>query len=137
MRLILCALIAVAAVGCSTTHHASSAAPPTTSGSTTTSLYECHGCRPIGTITGRYYADGGPFPPEPPHAIPGTITVTNVATREFWLPGEDARGYFSLAVPPGTYEVVGRSRDIASPTKRTATVAAGKTVNADLGIHMI
>ena len=97
----------------------------------------CRGCNlpGHGTITGRYYGDGGPPPPEPPHPIIGTITVTNMDTLAVYRPREDSRGYFTITVPRGTYEVVARSRDIAGPIIRTVTVAAGNTVDADLGIH--
>jgi hypothetical protein len=62
-----------------------------------------------GTITGRYYADGGPYPPQPPHAIAGTITATSAGPRKTYPAREDADGRFTLAVPVGTYTVVARS----------------------------
>jgi hypothetical protein len=98
----------------------------------------CRGCNlpRFGTITGRYYADGGPPPPGPAQPIIGTIAVTNDVSRQTYRPREDSRGHFKVDVPAGTYKVVARSRDIAGPMTKTVTVIAGQTVDADLGIHM-
>ena len=139
MQLFLFGLILLACVGCSDSHRTSSPAPKTTIASTTTTFNPLrfdHGLR-YGAITGRYYAEGGPPPPEPPRPIMGTITVTNVATHEVFRPREDSGGYFRQSVPPGTYEVAARSRDIAEPMTRTVTVPSGETVSADLVIAMI
>jgi hypothetical protein len=148
MRLVVCALIALAAVGCRTSHHASSAASSTTIVSATTTSHPqrlCEGptatCE-YGTITGRYYEDGGALPPPPatvppPRPIIGTIIVTNTESHETYWPRQDARGYFIVEVPAGTYNVTADSRrgDFAAMTD-TVTVTGNQTVNADLGIHV-
>jgi hypothetical protein len=146
MRLILCALIALAD-GCSTSHHASSAASTTTIASATTTFRPqplCHGptgtC-PTGTITGRYYSDGGPLPASgvvpPAHPIIGTITVTNTDSHEAYTPRQNSGGYFTLTVPVGTYGVMAESRGGVAPAMTdTVTVTPQKTANADLGIHV-
>jgi hypothetical protein len=93
-----------------------------------------------GTITGRYYADGGPPPlgSLPPHGLAGKITATNVQSRRAFHPREDARGYFTVVVPVGTYEVVASPSDDVGPmtTRVTVTVSTGNLVHADPGIHM-
>jgi hypothetical protein len=91
-----------------------------------------------GTITGRYYADGGPPPLgyQPPRPITGTITVTNARSHQIYRPRQDSGGYFTLVVPVGTYEVAARSDNITGAMTKILTVTAGKTVDADLGIHM-
>ena len=90
-----------------------------------------------GTITGRYYADGGPPPlGYTSRPIPGTITVTNVRSHQTYRPRENSGGYFTLNVPVGTYEVAARSRNIAGAMTKIVTVPTGQAVDADLGIHM-
>ena len=83
---------------------------------------------------------GGPPPPgtvPPAHPIVGTITVTNFKTNETYRPHEDARGYFTVVVPVGTYSVMAESRGgVAAAMTGTVTVTPNRTVNAYLGIHM-
>ena len=143
MRLFLLGIIVLVVVGCSASDHASSAATSTTVASTTTTFDMCRGCnlpRPEGTITGRYYADGGPPPLGylPPRGLSGKITVTNVQSLTTFHPREDARGYFTVVVPIGIYDVVGSPDDAVGPMTARArvTVTTGKPVHADLGIHM-
>jgi hypothetical protein len=148
MRLIPCVLIALAAVGCSTSHHASSTTSSTTIPSATTTVHPqrlCEGptatCE-YGTITGRYYEDGGALRPPPatvppPRPIIGAITVTNTESHETYRPRQDALGYFIVEVPAGTYGVMAESPrgDFAAMTD-TVTVTGNQTVNADLGINV-
>ena len=119
---------------CSASHHsARSTQPrPPVAGQTSTSP------RGYGTIAGRYYADGGPPPLgyQPPRPIIGTVTVTDVRSHQIYRPRQNAGGYFTLAVPAGTYEVSAWSGNITGAMTKTVTVTAGKTVDADLGIHM-
>jgi len=146
MRFLLASLIVVASVGCSTSSHGSSATTTRAVASTTTTIFMCRGCnlpRPYGTITGRYYTDGGPPPPpgatptQSAHPIIGTITVTNAESHKMYRPRQDSHGYFTLIVPIGTYSVMAESRGgAAAAMTDTVTVTAGKTANADLGIHM-
>jgi hypothetical protein len=89
-----------------------------------------------GTINGRYYADGGPPPPQPAHGIVGTITATDRKTRKTFPARSDARGDFTVAVPVGSYEVVARAPGISFPMTKSVTVTAGRTVDVDLAIHM-
>jgi hypothetical protein len=141
MRLFLCGLVLVAFVGCSSSHRPSSAARPTAIASTAATLHARlnHGLR-YGTITGCYYSDGGPPPlgtvPRA-HPIIGIISVTNAESRETYQPREDARGCFTVVAPVGTYDVMAESRGgVAAAMTDTVTVTEGKTVNADLGIHV-
>ena len=104
----------------------------------------CHGptgtCPSFGTITGRYYADGGPLPlgVEPPRGLAGKITMTNLRSHEVFHPRENPRGYFSMVVPVGRYEVVASPGDAVGPmtTRVRVTVIRGKPAQGDLGIHM-
>jgi hypothetical protein len=139
MRRFLCGVILLGSVGCSSSHHTAPATPTTITSTIVHSRFK-HDL-PVGTITGRYYSDGGPPPPHPvivppSHPIIGTITVANVESHETYRPREDARGYFSLVVPVGTYGVTAEPRGGLAPTMTdTVTVMQGKTVDADLGIH--
>ena len=127
-------MISVVLLGaCSASHHASARSPaqslnPTTSTAAAPIAY--------GTIAGRYYSDGGPPPPSGPTPIAGTITVSNAESHKTYRPRQDSRGYFTLVVPVGTYGVMAKSSSVAEAMTTTVTVTPGKTVNADLGIHM-
>jgi hypothetical protein len=90
-----------------------------------------------GTITGRYYAEGGPQGvANGPHPIAGTITVTNTLTNTVYHATENRGGYFRLTVPVGSYQLVARAPTIAFPLTKNAAVTPTAIVNVDLGIHM-
>ncbi len=91
-----------------------------------------------GTITGRYYADGGPPPLgyQPARPIAGTVSVTNAESHKTFRPRQDSGGYFTVVVPVGTYAVAARSPTFADAITKIVTVTADETVDADLGIHM-
>jgi hypothetical protein len=88
-----------------------------------------------GMITGRFYAAGGPDGVNlDPHPIIGTITVTNTETHVVYHANENGGGYFRVAVPVGSYQVVARAPTIAGSMSKNLAVTSATVVNADLGI---
>jgi hypothetical protein len=129
-------LTGLCVTACSASHHSSrptQPGPPVTAQTSTAPTQ-------YGTITGRYYADGGPPPLgyQPARPIHGTITVSSAQSHRTYHPRENAGGYFTLVVPVGTYEVTGStgSAPNAMDAHVTVTVRTGEKVDADLGIHM-
>jgi len=111
MRLLASGLIILACAGCSTSHTAS------------------------GTIAGRYYVARGLPHPVAEQPVSAPIAIDNVATHRIEQAFSDSHGYFKLVVPPGTYDIYGRSRH-ALITK-TVIVAPGATTEADLGATLV
>ena len=124
-------VIVVILAACSSSHHGANPAPETRGTQVST----------LGDVRGRMYADGGPPPPQPATAVLGRIDIELAGTsRVVARPHQDTRGYFHVALPPGTYEVLGRPAGhfaSATPMIREVVVRAGQVSQVDLGIHMI
>jgi hypothetical protein len=75
--------------------------------------------RATGHVTGKLLIEGGPMGPggQQPgeRAIPGTVTFTAAGHRPVQV-GVGASGKFSAWLPPGRYQVGGRSPDIETVT---------------------
>ena len=75
--------------------------------------------RATGHVTGRLLIEGGPLGPggQQPgeRPIPGTVTFTAAGYRPVAV-GVGTSGTFSVALPPGRYQVTGRSPDIVTVT---------------------
>jgi hypothetical protein len=101
-----CVLGALVLTGCTAAGAAESAAghPPT---------------RATGHVTGRLLIEGGPLGPggkQPgERPIPGTVTFTAAGHRPVQV-GVGASGKFSAWLPPGRYQVAGRSPNVETVT---------------------
>ena len=75
--------------------------------------------RAPGHVTGRLLIEGGPVSPYGPQPgerpIPGTVTFTTPGHRPVSV-GVGASGKYSAWLPPGRYQVAGRSPDIITVT---------------------
>jgi hypothetical protein len=75
--------------------------------------------RASGHVTGRLLIEGGPIGPggQQPgeRPVPGTVTFTGARHRPVAV-GVGTAGNFSAWLPPGRYQVAGRSPDIISVT---------------------
>jgi hypothetical protein len=58
----------------------------------------------LATISGSLHIIGGPAPGNQDHQVDGTITAIDAAGRR-WHTTTPAHGIYTLAVPPGTYDV--------------------------------
>jgi hypothetical protein len=95
--------------------------------------------RTTGHVTGRLLIEGGPVSPygQQPgeRPIPGTVTFTATGHRPVSV-GAGAAGMFSAWLPPGQYQVTGRSPDIITVTNsgqdevRTCSQPVSVTVSA-------
>jgi hypothetical protein len=130
LRACACALGALALVGCA----AASAQPTVAPGHPAT-----------GHLTGRFYIEGGPLGPngQQPTARPVPGTVTFIAGHRTVTVKVGSSGRFSTQLPPGRYQVSGRTPDIQTvaasgkTTEQTcgatsATVTAGHTTSVGL-----
>jgi hypothetical protein len=80
-------------------------------------------------VPGRFVRAGGPAPGAP-FPLPGTITA-RAATGQSFTATAGRDGRFTLSLPPGRYQVTGRSPLIGSghvtcPATRELRVARGK-----------
>ena len=95
--------------------------------------------RAPGHVTGRLLIDGGPVSPYGPQPgerpIPGTVTFTTPGHRPVSV-GVGASGKFSAWLPPGRYQVAGRSPDIVTVTdsgrdlEQTCSQSVSVTISA-------
>jgi len=95
--------------------------------------------RATGHVTGRLLIEGGPIGPggQQPgeRPIPGTVTFTAAGHRVAAV-GAGASGKFSAWLPPGRYQVAGRSPDVETVTssgrdvERTCSQPLSVTVSA-------
>jgi hypothetical protein len=99
-----------------------------------------------GHVTGKWVMEGGPLGPggKQPAERPMSGTVTfSVAGRQVASVKVGTSGTFSVPLPPGRYQLSGRSPDIVEVDGRTirespcsspasATVTAGQTVTVTL-----
>jgi hypothetical protein len=124
LRTCACLLATVALAGCATTGHANQA-DPVASTSQHVPL--------AGHLTGRFVMEGGPISPvgQQPgeRPIPGTVTLTAAGHRTVTI-GVGDSGRFSAWLPPGRYQVSGRSPDIEEAT--TATVGNASAQGQEL-----
>jgi hypothetical protein len=130
-----CALAALVLAGCAT----ASAQPTAPTGHPAT------GHPATGHLTGRFLMEGGPMGPggQQPgeRPIPGTVTFTAAGRRPVTVKVGPS-GSFSKQLPPGSYQVSGRSPDIeagsgkpqALPCSQPAsvTLTAGHTTSVDV-----
>jgi hypothetical protein len=84
-----------------------------------------------GHLTGRFVMEGGPISPtgQQPgeRPIPGTVTVTAAGHRRATIQ-VGASGRFSAWLPPGRYQVSGRSPDIEQASSAQAGSGANQGV---------
>jgi len=99
---------------CGTTGIGATGTGPVTTGTVTTGTATTTGTGTT-TVTGRLLMEGGPMRPgggQPgERPLRGTVTFTTVGERAVSVP-VGRSGAFSVALPPGTYHVSGRSPEI-------------------------
>ena len=117
-------LATVALAGCATAGHANQASP----GASTSQHVPL-----TGHLTGRFVMWGGPISPggQQPgeRPIPGTVTLTAAGHHTVTIQVGDS-GRFSVWLPPGRYQVSGRSPYIEEAT--TAQVGNGSAQGQEL-----
>ena len=127
LRTCACLLAAVALTGCATGSHASQTSHPSPVGSASQHVSM------TGRLTGRFVMEGGPIGPagQQPgeRPLPGLVTVT-AAGRSPVTIRVGASGRFSASLPPGRYQVSGRSPDIEEAT--TAQAGNGSAQGKEL-----
>jgi hypothetical protein len=118
-----CALAALVLAGCAT----ASAQPTAATGHPT-------GYPATGHLTGRFLMEGGALGPNgqqpTARAIPGTVTFTAAGHRQVSVQ-VGSSGTFSKWLPPGTYQVSGRSPYIETVT------GSGKTLEQTCGLTSV
>jgi len=99
-----------------------------------------------GTVSGRLTEAGGPAP-SLSLGVPGRITLTPASGTRFTT-STNAKGYYTIAVPPGTYTVTGGSpkaqvergkkfTDLVGYAKHRVLVKAGvKMVNVNVFVSI-
>ena len=93
---------------------------------------------PRGSIVGRMYAIGG-TPPGTPSGMTGTIAITAAGSKVVVArPVLDSRGYFSVSLAPGRYEIVGTEAKVSPPLRlhTTVVVRAWAKVSANLVLQL-
>lgn len=85
-----------------------------------------------GTVTGKFEREGGPVNPKKPQPqirpIPGTVRFT-LDGRRVASVHVGRSGRFSLQLPPGTYDAVGRSPEILEVSNGAVIGAKGQLVS--------
>jgi hypothetical protein len=88
-----------------------------------------------GTLAGHLRQVGG-LPPGVDRPVPGTVAITGVAVAMEIPVGQD--GSYTVAVPPGTYTVIGHSPTVLNgnnqldcPANGAVVVTSGTTTTAD------
>lgn len=102
---VLLTIIVIAATAACTS---AGGAPTTSSAGTPSSDRTSSATLATGGISGLLAAVGGPTP-TPPRPLPGLVRITNVRSRVSRTVSVGTDGRFSLALPPGSYSLVGRS----------------------------
>jgi hypothetical protein len=106
-------LATLALAGCATASHTSQPSLTSHTGSAAVT----------GHLTGRFVIEGGPISPDGQQPgerpIPGTVTLTAAGHRPVTIQVGDS-GKFSAWLPPGRYEVSGRSPDIEEASSAQA-----------------
>jgi hypothetical protein len=117
LRTCACLLATVALAGCTTANQAS----PVASTSQQVPL--------TGHLTGRFVMEGGPISPNGQQPgerpLPGTVTLTATGGHRVTIT-VGASGRFSAWLPPGRYQVSGRSPDIEEATAAQAGGASAQ-----------
>jgi hypothetical protein len=106
-------LATLALAGCATASHTSQPSLTSHTGSAAVT----------GHLTGRFVIEGGPISPDGQQPgerpIPGTVTLTAAGHRPVTIHVGDS-GKFSAWLPPGRYQVSGRSPDIEEASSAQA-----------------
>jgi hypothetical protein len=97
----------------------------------------------VGTVTGRIIQVGGPAG-VPPEVVNGQVTLTNVSTGATYQASSGKPAGYSIAVPPGTYDIGGISFEDYSDgnpmhayaQSASVVVTAGRTVHVDLSVQI-
>ncbi len=121
LRTCACLLATLALAGCAT---ASQSGHPSLTSHTGASAVTGH-------LTGRFVMEGGPISPtgQQPgeRPIPGTLTLTAAGHHPVTIQVGDS-GRFSAWLPPGRYQVSGRSPDIEEASSAQAGSGASQGV---------
>jgi len=123
LRTCACLLAVLALAGCATTSHTGQVSTTGHTGSTALT----------GHLTGRFVMEGGPISPggQQPgeRPIPGTVTLTGTGHRPVTIQ-VGASGRFSASLPPGRYQVSGRTPNIEEAT--SASPGSGSSQGVEL-----
>jgi hypothetical protein len=127
---ILLALEASLILGACTSDRDESATPPTDTPPAT---------NPEGTVSGHFYAEGGPSRPGG-DSFPLAGTVTVQGAEEFTV-SVGRNGSYTVSVPAGVFTLSGRSQQFNAGRTTCSggppvTVTAGQTTTADVICHM-
>ena len=114
-------LATLALAGCATASHTSQPSLTSHTGSAAVTGY----------LTGRFVIEGGPISPDGQQPgerpIPGTVTLTAAGHRPVTIQVGDS-GKFSAWLPPGRYQVSGRSPDIEEASSAQAGTGGSQGV---------
>lgn len=97
----------------------------------------------VGTVTGRMIQGGGPAGVRP-QVVDGQVTLTNVFTGAAYRASSGKPAGYSIAVPPGTYDIGGISFDDYSDghpmhaygQSASVVVTAGRTMSVNLYVQI-
>ena len=124
LRTCACLLATLALAGCATASQAGHTDQASTTSHTGSAAVTGH-------LTGRFVMEGGPISPggQQPgeRPIPGTVTLTAAGHRPVTIQVGDS-GKFSAWLPPGRYQVSGRSPDIEEASSAQAGSGASQGV---------
>jgi hypothetical protein len=124
LRTCACLLATLTLAGCATASQASHPGQPSLTSHTGTAAVTGH-------LTGRFVMEGGPISPggQQPgeRPIPGTVTLTAAGRHTVTIQVGDS-GRFSAWLPPGRYQVSGRSPRIEEASSAQAGSGAGQGV---------
>jgi hypothetical protein len=113
LRTCACLLATLALAGCATASHMDQTSTTSHTGSAAAT----------GHLTGRFVIEGGPISPNgqqpAERPIPGTVTLTAAGHHPVTIEVGDS-GRFSAWLPPGRYQVSGRTPDIEEATSAQA-----------------
>jgi hypothetical protein len=97
----------------------------------------------VGTVRGQIIQVGGPAG-VPPEVVNGEVTLTNVTSGTSYQASSGKPGGYSIAVPPGTYDIGGISFDDYSDgnpmhaygQSTSVVVTAGATMRLNLYVQI-
>lgn len=126
LRSCACVLAVLALAGCSAASQTSQTSHPTATSQTGAAAG-------TGRLTGRFVMEGGPISPNGQQPgerpLPGTVTLTTAGQRPVTIQ-VGASGRFSVWLPPGRYQVSGRTPNIEQAS--SAEVGSGATQGVEL-----